>query len=131
LHGDPALDAIEAQLAAQPVIQVPCIALQGADDGVDPPAAEDDDHLPFKRRYERKVIAGAGHNLPQEKPEAFASTILSLATPEWIQAVAGFTKSAIASVSVGWIWDGQLSDGRAQALDIRCLAQPQLSNGPA
>jgi pimeloyl-ACP methyl ester carboxylesterase len=80
--GDPALDVIEAQLAAQPVIQVPCIALQGEDDGVDPPTAEDIDRLHFKGRYERKIIAGAGHNLPQEKPEAFASAILSLAIPE-------------------------------------------------
>jgi pimeloyl-ACP methyl ester carboxylesterase len=82
ISGDPTLDAIEAQLAVQPVIQIPCIALQGADDGVDPPAAEDDDHLHFKGRYERKIIAGAGHNLPQETPEAFASAILSLVTPE-------------------------------------------------
>ena len=28
--------------------------------------------------YERRVIAGAGHNLPQGAPHAFAEAILSL-----------------------------------------------------
>jgi len=77
--GDPTLDDIEARLAAQPDIEVPCIALQGKDDGVDPPTAEDDGSWHLKGPYERKIIAQAGHNLPQEAPEAFASAILSLA----------------------------------------------------
>jgi pimeloyl-ACP methyl ester carboxylesterase len=82
IPGDPALDHIETQLSALPDIQVPCIVLQGADDGVDPPKTEDVDRLHFKGRYERKIIAGAGHNLPQEAPEAFASALLALAASE-------------------------------------------------
>ena len=37
IPGDPARDAIESLLAAQPDITVPGIVLQGGDDGVDPP----------------------------------------------------------------------------------------------
>ena len=36
--GDPAYDALEARLAAQPLITVPTIILHGEDDGVGPPA---------------------------------------------------------------------------------------------
>jgi pimeloyl-ACP methyl ester carboxylesterase len=79
IPGDPALDGIEAQLAAQPDIAVPCIVLQGKDDGVDPPAVEDFDRPHFKGRYERRIIDGTGHNLPQEAPDAFAAAILALA----------------------------------------------------
>ncbi len=82
IPGDPTLDMIEARLAEQPDIKVPCVVLQGQDDGVDPPAAEDFDRPHFKGPYERKIIAGTGHNLPQEAPEGFASAILSLAVQE-------------------------------------------------
>jgi pimeloyl-ACP methyl ester carboxylesterase len=78
IPGDPALSEIEEQLAMRPDIRVPCIVLEGKDDGVDPPAAEDFDRSHFKGRYERKIIAGAGHNLPQEAPDAFAAAILFL-----------------------------------------------------
>jgi pimeloyl-ACP methyl ester carboxylesterase len=76
--GDPALEAIEERLATQPDIVVPTIVLQGDDDGVDPPAFEDVAAPHFKGRYERHVLPGIGHNLPQEAPDAFAKAILSL-----------------------------------------------------
>ncbi len=79
--GDPAYDDIEARLAAQPAIAVPCIVLQGRDDGVDPPAADDPDQSHFTGRYQRWIIDGAGHNLPQEMPDAFAAAIVELAGP--------------------------------------------------
>ncbi len=78
IPGDPAVSAIEARLAAQPLIPVPAILLQGADDGVDPPAAIDDSARHFPAFRERRIIAGAGHNLPQEAPEAFAAAVLAL-----------------------------------------------------
>lgn len=78
IPGDPTLDAIEARLAAQPDIGVPTIVLQGADDGVDPPDQADHDAPHFKGRYERRIVPGAGHNLPQEKPAAFADAVLAL-----------------------------------------------------
>lgn len=79
IAGDPAYDAIESRLAAQPMITVPSIVLQGADDGVDPPHATDLDAPHFTGPYENRVIRGAGHNLPQETPGAYAEAILAVA----------------------------------------------------
>ncbi|GEO85157.1 MULTISPECIES: alpha/beta fold hydrolase [Alphaproteobacteria] len=76
--GDPALAEVEARLAKQPHILVPTIVLQGSDDGVDPPASVDDDERHFKAAYERRIVPGVGHNLPQEAPEAFARAVLEL-----------------------------------------------------
>ncbi|GAA5080883.1 alpha/beta fold hydrolase [[Roseibacterium] beibuensis] len=77
--GDPALDQIERTLARQPDIGVPAIVLQGADDGVDPPASDDADAVHFTNFYERRIVEAAGHNPPQEAPDAFAKAILDLA----------------------------------------------------
>jgi len=79
IPGDPTLDEIEELLAAQPEITVPGIVLLGADDGVDPPTEEDHDAPHFKSRYERRVVPGAGHNLPQESPEAFVQAVIDIA----------------------------------------------------
>lgn len=77
--GDPALNGLEAALAAQPDIPVPTVVLRGADDGVEPsPPGEDRDERHFRGRYRRLVLPGIGHNLPQEAPDAFAEAILSL-----------------------------------------------------
>ncbi|HQU68583.1 MAG TPA: alpha/beta hydrolase [Albidovulum sp.] len=79
IAGDPAYDGIEGRLATQPAITVPSIVLQGQDDGVDPPTKEDFDYPHFTGFYERRIIDGTGHNLPQEAPEAFADAMLTLA----------------------------------------------------
>ncbi len=79
IPGDPALDPIEARLVEQPDITVPCVVLQGKDDTVDPPPADDLDRGHFTGPYDRKILAHTGHNLPQEAPQDFASAILSLA----------------------------------------------------
>tara|TARA_R110002072_G_scaffold285928_1_gene450875 strand:+ start:193 stop:1083 length:891 start_codon:yes stop_codon:yes gene_type:complete len=76
--GDPAYDGIEARLAKQPEIVVPSIVLQGQDDGVDPPVEEDSDRPHFIGFYERRIIDGTGHNLPQEAPDAFVAAMLAL-----------------------------------------------------
>lgn len=76
--GDPVYLSIEQKLAAQPRIAVPAIVLQGRDDGVDPPAEQDHDKLYFDGRYQRRIVDGAGHNLPQEAPTAFVEAIVSL-----------------------------------------------------
>ncbi len=76
--GDPALDGIEQRLAATPGIGVPAIVLHGQDDGVAPPVLSAEHGRYFSGRYERRVVAGAGHNLPQEAPEAFARAVLEV-----------------------------------------------------
>jgi pimeloyl-ACP methyl ester carboxylesterase len=76
--GDPALEDIERELAKQPAIAAPTISLWGADDGVDPPPAVDGDAPRFTGRYERRVLPGVGHNIPQEAPEATIAALLAL-----------------------------------------------------
>ncbi|GBF76433.1 alpha/beta hydrolase [Paenibacillus sp. 598K] len=79
IAGDPTYDEIEAQLAERLDIAVPSIVLQGRDDGVDPPVDDDFDRAHFAGRYERRIVSGAGHNLPQEAPDAFAAAVIELA----------------------------------------------------
>ncbi len=76
--GDPALLEIERRLAVQPPITVPSITFDGVDDGVRPPAAADQHARFFTGPRSHRVIPGAGHNLPQEKPQVFADAVLEL-----------------------------------------------------
>lgn len=76
--GDPALESIEQALAQQPAITVPCICLCGADDGVGPPSEEDEDAVHFSGVYQRRVLSGVGHNIPQEAPQATLDALLEL-----------------------------------------------------
>lgn len=79
--GDPAVEDSERRLAALPSITVPAVALHGADDGVTPAAPPEKHARFFRGPYERHVLAGIGHNLPQEAPEEFAAAVLFLAKP--------------------------------------------------
>jgi pimeloyl-ACP methyl ester carboxylesterase len=76
--GDPALEDIEGELAQQPAIAVPAISLCGADDGVDPPSPVDADAPHFAGRYERRVLPGVGHNIPQEAPDETMAALMAL-----------------------------------------------------
>jgi pimeloyl-ACP methyl ester carboxylesterase len=76
--GDPALEDIEARLAAQPKIAVPAIALQGETDGVQPPEATAKHGAYFTGSFSRRVLPGVGHNPPQEAPRVFADAVLEL-----------------------------------------------------
>ena len=49
-----------------------------ADDGVGPPPATDTDARHFTGPYRREIVAGVGHNFPQEAPDAFAAAIRAL-----------------------------------------------------
>ena len=57
---------------------MPTIAPHGAGDGVGPLAMSEGHARHFSGLYERRVIPLAGHNLPQEAPEAFARAVLDL-----------------------------------------------------
>jgi pimeloyl-ACP methyl ester carboxylesterase len=76
--GDPALEPIEQQLAARPTIAAPTIVLHGEANGVGPPETSAGHARFFTGPYERRVIARAGHNLPQEVPEVVTAAALDL-----------------------------------------------------
>jgi pimeloyl-ACP methyl ester carboxylesterase len=76
--GDPTVEDSERRLAAQPPITVPTIVLHGHDNGVAPAATSEGHARYFKGPYERRVIPGVGHNLPQEAPAEFAAAVLAL-----------------------------------------------------
>jgi pimeloyl-ACP methyl ester carboxylesterase len=76
--GDPAFDAIEAQLESLPTINVPTIALHGASNGVIPPKFLAGQDKLFGAHYDSRTISGTGHNIPQEAPGPFADAILEL-----------------------------------------------------
>lgn len=76
--GDPAYANIEAKLAQQPVITVPSITLDGADDGVRPPADASVHAARFSALRDHRILDGVGHNLPQEAPQEFAMAVLEL-----------------------------------------------------
>lgn len=76
--GDPALEWMEEALAKQPPINVPTISLCGADDGVGPATEIDEDVEHFTGHYERRVLAGVGHNIAEEAPEATIKALLDL-----------------------------------------------------
>jgi pimeloyl-ACP methyl ester carboxylesterase len=76
--GDPAYADIERRLAALPPISVPSITFDGTDDGVRPPAQASAAAHRFTGPRSHRIVAGAGHNLPQEKPEVFAQAVLEL-----------------------------------------------------
>jgi pimeloyl-ACP methyl ester carboxylesterase len=76
--GDPAYEPIEQQLAAQPPITVPSVILDGTDDGVARGGSSERHLVHFTGRREHRFVAGAGHNLPQEAPAAFADAVLTV-----------------------------------------------------
>jgi pimeloyl-ACP methyl ester carboxylesterase len=76
--GDPALEPIEQQLAKLPKIAAPTIVLQGEEDGVNSAAATDTQARYFTGRYQRRLLAKIGHNVPQEAPQAVAAALLDL-----------------------------------------------------
>jgi pimeloyl-ACP methyl ester carboxylesterase len=76
--GDPSLEPIEQRLATKPRITVPTIVLHGDGSGLSSPASSVK-HAPlFTGPYQHRVIPVAGHNLPQETPDAVADAVLEL-----------------------------------------------------
>jgi pimeloyl-ACP methyl ester carboxylesterase len=80
--GDPAAEATERRLSEQPNISVPTVVLNGEADEVTPPDGSERHQRFFTGSYERRIVAGVGHDLPQEAPREFAAAVLSLAKQE-------------------------------------------------
>lgn len=76
--GDPQYADLQRRLAALPPITVPAITLDGDSDGLIPATDGKSSAPRFTGPRTHRIVPGAGHNPPQEKPEAFASAILDL-----------------------------------------------------
>jgi pimeloyl-ACP methyl ester carboxylesterase len=72
--GDPRYDEIEMGLAAQPRIAAPSITIDGDADGANPGTAHHAKR--FNCPHEHRIFKGAGHNLPQERPEEWAQAVI-------------------------------------------------------
>jgi pimeloyl-ACP methyl ester carboxylesterase len=80
--GEPRFREIEAQLARRPPIKAPTALLYGADDGVAPPSRDPSptaaERAVIPTLVARRIVEGAGHFLPREKPEALVSALLEV-----------------------------------------------------
>ncbi len=77
--GSPPYEQIEEMLAGQPAIPVPAVTLDGLADGNFPATDGSASAHHFTGPRVHHQVPNAGHNLPQESPEAFASAVLELA----------------------------------------------------
>ncbi|MGE9008860.1 alpha/beta fold hydrolase [Leptospira interrogans] len=77
-EGDPQYADLQRRLVAQPAIMVPTITLDGDGDGVNTATDGSKSAPKFAGRRVHRVVPRAGHNLPQEEPEAFAAAVLEL-----------------------------------------------------
>ena len=76
--GDPRYAELQRRLAALPPISVPAITLDGDADGVFPATDGQPSAAKFTGPRTHRRIPRAGHNLPQEAPEAFADAVMEL-----------------------------------------------------
>jgi pimeloyl-ACP methyl ester carboxylesterase len=76
--GDPSYADLQSRLAALPPIAVPAITLDGEADGVTPATDGSAQAARFTGRRVHRVVPRAGHNLPQEAPDAFAEAVMEL-----------------------------------------------------
>ena len=76
--GDPAYAGMQRRLASLPPISVPSVTLDGDADGVLPAGDGRASASKFTGRRIHRVVPGAGHNVPQEAPGAFAAAVMKL-----------------------------------------------------
>lgn len=70
--GERRYDDLERKLAARPFITVPTLTLDAERDPFTAPGDGGGYRDRFTGAYEYRTLAGVGHNVPQEAPEAFA-----------------------------------------------------------
>jgi pimeloyl-ACP methyl ester carboxylesterase len=76
--GLPRYAELEAALAEQPPIPVPAVTLDGLADGNFPATDGSAAAAHFSGPRVHRQVPHAGHNLPQEQPEAFAAAVMEL-----------------------------------------------------
>ena len=69
----------ERQLAELPPVLVPSIVLRGADSGFGRPSEDPSaDGKKFHKLVSRRIVEGAGHDLPVQRPDEVAAALLEL-----------------------------------------------------
>jgi pimeloyl-ACP methyl ester carboxylesterase len=76
--GDPRYAELQQRLASLPPISVPSVTLDGDKDGVLSASDGRASASKFTGRRIHRVVRGAGHNVPQEAPDAFAAAVMEL-----------------------------------------------------
>ena len=70
---------VELNLAEGPPITVPSIVLRGADSGLGAPSQDPSaDERNFTQLVARRIVCGAGHDLPVQRPDAVSAALLEL-----------------------------------------------------
>jgi pimeloyl-ACP methyl ester carboxylesterase len=77
-EGDPQYADLQQRLATLPPISVPSVTLDGDADGVLPASDGSASAAKFTGRRIHRIVPGAGHNVPQETPEAFAAAVMEV-----------------------------------------------------
>ncbi len=78
--GEPRFADVEKTLAGRPPINVPVITLHGADDAFGAPSADisQAERAVLPQILDKRIVSGAGHFVPHEKPEPVAQAIIDL-----------------------------------------------------
>jgi pimeloyl-ACP methyl ester carboxylesterase len=70
---------VERVLAHRPPVTVPTIVLRAGDSGLGVPSTDpSEDAAHFTRLVARRIVAGAGHDLPVQRPDAVSAALLEL-----------------------------------------------------
>ena len=70
---------VELNLAKGPPVTVPSIVLRGADSGLGAPSQDPSaDERNFTQLVARRIVSGAGHDLPVQRPDAVSAALLEL-----------------------------------------------------
>ena len=77
--GEPRFTTVEQRLAERPAVPVRAIVLRGADNGFGTPSPDpSSDQARFPDLVDRRIVSGAGHDLPAQRPDAVVDALLEL-----------------------------------------------------
>ena len=77
--GDDRFIEIERELSKGPSIEVPSIVLRGRESGLwSPSRGSEKDKEKFDQLIDWRIVDGAGHDLPVQRPDQVSSALLEL-----------------------------------------------------
>ncbi len=77
--GEERFVGVERELAKGPLITVPSIVLRAADSGFGSPSQDpSEDQKNFTNLVARRIVAGAGHDLPVQRPDEVSEALIQL-----------------------------------------------------